>query len=180
MGILDLDRGRGMHTDSKYWQWLELHGHIISCGTLPHPAHLITITNQQEQDLHLSKCTYKELLNYVWGPHKLWLPRCTTHQSLTKYLNSWKWSGSFPQEVHPEIISLANSSIHRAGLNPGTWSISNPKQNQQADVIQWLHRFCKTSYNNGKKSSSQLKNNLMLFYKKQNIQLYLELDIAID
>jgi len=45
--------------------------------------------------------------------------------SLTKDVDCWKWRGSFPQEVHPAVISLANSSIHRAGLKSGTCSSSN-------------------------------------------------------
>jgi hypothetical protein len=34
-------------------------------------------------------------------------------------MESWKWSGSFPHEVHPEPNSLAKSSMHLGGLGPG-------------------------------------------------------------
>lgn len=42
-----------------------------------------------------------------------------------KYMVSWKWSGSFPQEVHLGNNSLAKSSMHLEGLGPGIYSESN-------------------------------------------------------
>lgn len=39
-----------------------------------------------------------------------------------KYFESWKWSGSFPQEVHPAANSLPKSSMHLLGLWPGMYS----------------------------------------------------------
>lgn len=42
-----------------------------------------------------------------------------------KYLESWKWSGSLPQDVQPAPNSLAKSSIHFTGLVPGIWSHSS-------------------------------------------------------
>lgn len=55
-----------------------------------------------------------------WVRHALQTALLSTY-SLWKYLDCWKWRGSFPQESHPPRISLAKSSMHRGSLL-GTYS----------------------------------------------------------
>lgn len=88
---------------------------------------------------------------------------CTHLLSFQKYLQSWKWSGSFPQEVHPAAISLANSSRHRAGWDPGTCFISISKKSPRKWIRELYRKnlrklLCALEFDETNRTTKLLKN----------------------